>query len=388
MNEETEREKKTKKPLGKVSFILGINFVALLAILLFYIQFNEKTAITHHVETIGDFQIYISSSKSVYLTSEPFDLKVYLTNLSSNYKDFEIYTFNLKITDNSTSVYFFNASKVIRSQISPKSTVLIYEANGGNDFSAGNYVAKALINLGGRIVSLEKSFKYISDVSPILVCSNDFVVDGQRANASLYIRNNTSDTPTLNVQKMIFSLLNEKNQVLSTNTVTLNSTLTIPPYQQFLTYDYQTNPIQNPGDYKLVAKIMGTQDMAATTVISVINKDGISDTSGIKIASNMPSHVKSKMPVSFSVFLINDTLQKKYVVLSALTVIIKKGDVELYRFSDSAHRNIKISDESTSVIFDSRRKTLTFPEKGTYDFEVTAKIGNNSISYNKKIQSS
>ncbi len=389
MNEETEREKKAKKSLSKVGLILGINFAGIVAIFLFYFQFNGNPAIKiNSTATVGDFQVYISSSKNTYLVGEPLDFKVYLTNLSSKYKNFEIYALSLRITDNSTTIHIFNASNVMKSQISPKSTILIYEIKDQHDFTLGNYVAKVLMNLDGKAISLEKSFKYISDLSPTLVCSNDFIVDGQSETVSLYIKNDTSGALNLGIQKVIFSLSNEKNQILSTGTVVLNSTLTVSSYGQSLAYDYQTKPVQNPGDYKLVAKIIGTRDMIATSVISVINEDGISDTSGIKIASDIPSRVKSKTPVPFSVSLLNDALQKRYIVLNSLTVIIKKGNVEFYRFSNSIQHNFQIKHGGTSVVFDSQEwKTLIFPENGTYDFEVMAKIGNGVISYHKKIQS-
>ena len=45
--------------------------------------------------------------------------------------------------------------------------------------------------------------------------------------------------------------------------------------------------------------------------------------------------------------------------------------------------------KKNKIIVDSKAlQELTFSEIGTYDFEVMAKIGNNSISYNKKFQSS
>jgi len=388
MNEEAEKERKAKKPLGKVGLILGINFVGVVAIFLLYIQFNGNPMIrVNPVTTVGDFRVYISSSKDLYLDGEPFDFKVYLTNLSSNYKNFEIYAFDLKITGSSTTVYFFKTSNVIRSTIDPKSTILIYSAKGGTNFTAGNYTAKVLMNLNGKTVLIGKNFKYTSNISPFFTFANDFIVEGQKENVSVYLRNISTGTINVNVQKIIFSLSKER-QILSTNDLTLNSTLTIPPDSKSLVCNYQTRPIQNPGDYIFAAKIIGNQDMVATSVISVINKDGISDISGLKITSDLPSDVRSKVPVSFSVFLVNDdALQKKYVILDSLTVIIKKGDVEFYRFSSTVPHNFRINAGEKKIIFDSKAlREPIFSEIGIYDFEVMAKIGNNSISYNKKFQ--
>ncbi len=389
MNEE-EREKKVKKSsLGKVGLILGINFAAIVAIFLFYFQFNGNPAIKiNSTATVGDFQVYISSSKDTYLVGKPLDFKIYLKNLSSNYKDFEIYALSLKITNDSTTIRVFNASNVVKSQISQKSTILIYDIKDQRVFPVGNYVAKVLMNLDGKIVSVGKSFNCISDLSPSLLSSNDFVLNGQSEKVSLYIKNETSQRLNLDIQKVIFSLLNEKNEILSTNTVVLNTTLNVLPYGQSLAYDYQTKPLQNPGDYKLVAEIIGTRDMIATSVISVINKNDVNETSGIEIISDIPSSVESKMPVTFSISLFNDALHSRYIVLDSLTVIIRKKDVELYRFSSSIPHNLQITHGGKKVIFDSQEwKTLSLQEKGTYDLEVSAKIGNDLLSYHKKIQS-
>ncbi|MGC8707953.1 hypothetical protein [Athalassotoga sp.] len=390
MNEETEKERKVKKPLSKVGLILGINFAGVVAIFLFYIQFNGNPTIrVNPVTTVGDFRVYISSSKDLYLAGEPFDFKVYLTNLSSDYKNFEIYAFDLKITGSSTDVYLFKTSNVIRSTIDPKSTILIYSVKGGTNFTTGNYTGKVLMNLNGKTVLIGKNFKYTSNISPFFTFANDFIVEGQKENVSVYLRNISTDTINVKIQKIIFSISNQR-QILSTNDLTLNSTLTMPPDSKSFVCNYQTKTIQNPGDYIFAAKIIGNQDMVATSVISVINKDGISGISGLKITSDLPSDVKSKVPVSFSVFLVNDdALQKKYVILDSLTVIIKKDDVEFYRFSSAVPHNFRINAGEKKIIFDSKAlQELTFSEIGTYDFEVMVKIGNNSISYNKKFQSS
>ncbi len=95
------------------------------------------------------------------------------------------------------------------------------------------------------------------------------------------------------------------------------------------------------------------------------------------------------MPVSFSISLVNnDLFSKKYVVLNSLTVIVKQGNVELYRFYNDRSHNIIINPGGVRLLLDSKSwQTITFPSTGTYDFNVIAKIGNQFIDYSKKIQS-
>lgn len=391
---DAQKKKKPKKTISKTGLIVGINFIAILAILLFYFEFNGNPAVkSSSLATVGNFQIYISSSKDSFLSGEPLNFMVYLTNLSSERKNFEIYSFGLKITQASTLVYVFNTSNVIKSEAEPKSTVLLYElkdeANLTN-LAAGLYKAEILMNLDGKEVSIEKSFKYASNISAFITSENDFLVEGQKENFTFYVQNNTPKALQLNVHKIIFSVLNDKGQIIQNKGYDLNSTFSMQPGQEALAYDYSINPIQNPGYYYITGHLTGSQDLNATSLISVVNEDVLNDSSGINIISSMPLYVNSKSPVSFSVSLVdNDVFNKKYVVLNSLTIIVKKGNVEIYRFSNDTPHNIKINPGGTRSLFDSKSwQTLIFPEKGTYDFEVIAKIGNNFISYNKKIQSS
>lgn len=389
-----QKKKKPKKVLSKTGLIVGINFIAILAILLFYFEFNGNPAVKlNSLATVGNFQIYISSSKDTFLSGEPLNFMVYLTNLSSEQKNFEIDAFGLRITGASTLIYVFNTSSVIKSSVGPKSTVLIYELKDEAslaNLAAGHYEAKILMNLDGKVVSIEKSFKYVSNISAFITSGNDFLVEGQKENFTFYVQNNTPKSLDLTIHKVVFSVFNDKDQIVQNKDYDLNSSFVMQSGQSALAYEYSIEPIQNPGDYYITGHIIGSQDLNATSVISVINSNALSGDSGISIISDMPLYVNSKSPVSFSISLVNNNVfQKKYVVLNALTVIVKKENVEIYRFSNDTPHNIRINPGGTRSLFDSKSwQTLTFPEKGTYDFEVIAKVGNHFISYNKKIQSS
>ncbi len=384
--------KKPKRPFGKVNLILGINFAAILAIFLIYFGFSgSNTVKVNSLAKVGDFQIYITSPKENYLSGEPLNFYVYLSNLSSSSKTFDIYSFSLKITGNSTPVYVFNTSEVIKSEIGPNSTILLYELKKDTNLSnlkPGEYTAKILMNFDGKIVSIEKTFKYSSVIFASINSPDDFFIEGQRADLNLYVQNNTPNTVNLNIDNISFTIFTSSKKVLNSQNITVNSIFPIQSGQQALIYNYKTIPL-NAGNYYLSAVISGSQDLSATSVISVINKSDLSDISGIKIISDIPLYVNRNTPTSFSISLANnDLFSKKYVVLNSLTIIVKKGDIELYRFYDDKSHNIIINPGGVRLLLDSKSwQTITFPSTGTYDFEVIAKIGDQFINYNKKIQS-
>ncbi|MGC8611987.1 MAG: hypothetical protein ACP5F2_06570 [Athalassotoga sp.] len=384
--------KKPKRPFGRVNLILGINFAAILAIFLIYFGFSgSNTVKVNSLAKVGDFQIYITSPKENYLSGEPLNFYVYLSNLSSSSKTFDIYSFSLKITGNSTPVYVFNTSEVIKSEIGPNSTILLYELKKDTNLSnlkPGEYTAKILMNFDGKIVSIEKTFKYSSVIFASINSPDDFFIEGQRADLNLYVQNNTPNTVNLNIDNISFTIFTSNKKVLNSQNITVNSIFPVQSGQQALIYNYKTIPL-NAGNYYLSAVISGSQDLSATSVISVINKSDLSDISGIKIISDIPLYVNRNTPTSFSISLANnDLFSKKYVVLNSLTIIVKKGNIELYRFYNDKSHNIIINPGGVRLLLDSKSwQTITFPSTGTYDFEVIAKIGDQFINYNKKIQS-
>ncbi|MGC9139062.1 hypothetical protein [Athalassotoga sp.] len=384
--------KKPKRPFGRVNLILGINFAAILAIFLIYFGFSgSNTVKVNSLAKVGDFQIYITSPKENYLSGEPLNFYVYLSNLSSSSKTFDIYSFSLKITGNSTPVYVFNTSEVIKSEIGPNSTILLYELKKDTNLSnlkPGEYTAKILMNFDGKIVSIEKTFKYSSVIFASINSPDDFFIEGQRADLNLYVQNNTPNMVNLNIDNISFTIFTSNKKVLNSQNITVNSIFPVQSGQQALIYNYKTIPL-NAGNYYLSAVISGSQDLSATSVISVINKSDLSDISGIKIISDIPLYVNRNTPASFSISLANnDLFSKKYVVLNSLTIIVKKGNIELYRFYNDKSHNIIINPGGVRLLLDSKSwQTITFPSTGTYDFEVIAKIGDQFINYNKKIQS-
>ena len=69
-------------------------------------------------------------------------------------------------------------------------------------------------------------------------------------------------------------------------------------------------------------------------------------------------------------------------------MIVKRGDIELYRFYSDKSHNILINPGGTRILLSSKSwQSITFPSSGTYDFNVIAKIDDKFINYDKKIQS-
>ncbi len=386
--------KKPKKKGSKAGIILGINVAAIIVILLVYFQFNGNPTIKNKsLQNVGDFQVYISASKDKFLSGSPLDFMVYLTNMSGVQKKFTISAFSVKISSESTVVYTFNISKVIESDASPKSSILLYDLKHEvnlSDMKAGIYKANILMNLNGKVVALEKDFTYISTLEAILNSGDDFFTEDEKGDFTLYVKNNTLSPLNLNVQKIDFSIFDRGMHELYSQSVALNSQFSIMTNEEAFIYEYKTNPINKPGDYYLISHIVGNETLAATCAFSVVNKNAINGISNIKLISDIPLYVNANIPIDFSVSLVNnDIFQKKYAVLNSLTILIKKGNIELYRFSDQKSHNFEIPPGGTRLLIDSNNwHQLTFPSTGTYTFEVIVKIGDEFIKYVKQIESS
>jgi|UniRef100_A0A7V3VSW5 hypothetical protein len=390
-------QKKPKKKVNKTGLILGINLAIILAILLFYFEFKGNPTVRNNsLQTVGDFQIYISASKDTFLSGSPLDFTVYLTNLSNSQKNFTIDSFSVRITSESTystPVYLFNLSKVIRSSVGPKGSILLYDLKHEVDLSnmkAGKYDAKILMNFDGKIVVIEKSFTYISNIESFLQSQDDFFEEGEKGKFLLYVQNNTASSLSLTVKNVEFKIFDQKMDQLYSKSIGINSKIDIIPGQQAFIYDYETDPLTSPGDYYITSEINGSTTLDSTYAFSVVNPKMVDGISNIKVISDIPLYVSTNVPFDFSVSLVNnDVFRKKYAVLNSLTIIVKKGNIELYRFTDDKTHNFIIQPGGTRLLMDSKNwHQLTFPSSGTYTFEVIAKIGNDFIKYDKKIESS
>ena len=394
--EEIDKAKKSKKPskgFKRGKYILFFNIILILIIVLVYFATQkQRNIVSKSLKTVGNFQLYISARKNEYLSGEPLDFKVYITNLSSTPKEFSLYSFNVRIASKaSPDLYSFHFDKTIHSKISGKGRVLLYDLKHEVELSylkSGTYYANVLMNLDGKAVHLSKSFTYLSNVQAILSSDQDFFVAGQKGLFRLYVKNNTPKPIDLAIKTMRFSLVSEKHHIISSEKFEVREQINALSGQSQRVYTYKMKPIQRPGEYYLVSKITGSKDLSATTTFLIVNPNRLDNITDLKLDSDIPMIVEQDQPVNFSLWISNTSLKEKFVTLDSITLFIKHGNAELYRFSDETPHNLVIPSGGTRVLVNSQNwKLITFPSSGTYTFSAIIKIRGKYLEYRRIIKS-
>ncbi len=394
--EEITKSKKKASPSknfkrGKYIFLFNIILILIIVFVYFATQ-KQRRISSDSLKTVGSFQIYISANKSDYLSGEPLEFKVHITNLSKETKNFSLYSFNVRIgSEASPDLYNFHFDKTIRSKIKGKSSMILYDLRHEVELShlkSGTYHVSVLINLNGKAVHLSKDFTYLSKVQAILNSGQDFFVVNQKGIFRLYVKNNTPNPINIKTKTVSFSLLNEKRNLISSKTFNAPDQINPVSGQSKLLYTYKMDPIQNPGKYYLLAKLQGTKDLIATATFLVVNPDRVGNIDDLMLNSDIPMVVEEDQPIDFSLWISNTSLKEKFVVLNSITFFIKRGDMELYRFSDTSPHNVIIPSGGMRILVNSKTwKSITFPSSGTYVLNAIIKIKGKYLEYRRVIKS-
>lgn len=376
---------------GKLILFFNILLVVVIVFVYFVTQ-KQRNVLSESLKTIGNFQIYISASKSEFLSGEPFEFKIYATNISNKDEKFFIYSFNVRISsDSSSDIYNFHFDKTINSNIKAKNSVLIYDLKHEIELASlpsGDYHVNVLMNFNGKAVHLSKEFVYVSNVQAVLESGQDFFKVNEAGTFKLYVKNNTPQSLNIKSESVRFSLYNEKLKKMYTKDFSIPSQIYLSPSESKLLYTYNMSPIKETGKYYLHTDIIANKELSATSTFFVINPSKIGEISELKLNSDIPMIVNQGEPVNFSLWLINTALKKKFVVLDSITVTIKNGSTELYRFSDISPHNVIIPSGGTRLLVDSKSwKTITFPSTGTYSFKAIIKIKGKYLEYTRKVKS-
>lgn len=376
---------------GKLILFFNILLVVVI-VLIYFVTQKQRSVLSESLKTIGNFQIYISSSQSEFLSGEPLEFKVYATNISNRDEKFFIYSFNVRISSNSSNdIYSFHFDKTINSNIKAKSSALIYDLKHEIKLSSlpsGDYYVNVLMNFNGKAVHLFKKFVYLSNVQAVLESGQDFFKVNEAGKFKLYVKNNTSQPLNIKSESVIFSLYNGELKKMYTKAFNIPSQIYLTPSEGKLLYTYNMSPIKRPGKYYLYTDIIAGKELNATSTFFVINPSEIGEINELKLNSDIPMIVNHGEPVNFSLWLINTALKKKFVVLDSITITIKSRSAELYRFSDISPHNVIISSGGTRLLMNSKSwKTITFPSSGTYSFTAIIKIKGKYLEYTQKIKS-
>jgi hypothetical protein len=396
--EEIDREKEKKKEpsrmpkRGKLLLLFNIILVIVI-VLVYFVTQKQRNVVSQSLKNVGNFQLYIKSPKSDFLCGEALDFKVYITNMSDKKEDFSIYSFNVRISSKaSAAVYTFHFDKTINASIDGKRSMLLYdlkrEVNLSN-LKAGTYIADILMNFNGKAVHLAKEFKYLSNVQALLVSGQDFFVTNQKGTFDLYVKNNTPKALTLRTQSVSFELLNtQSKEVLHKSFFNVPSEVFFTPAESKLLYKFKMRPIKAPGEYQLKAQVTGNKILNATSTFLVINPDKVDNMDELKLNSDIPMVVSKDEPMGFSLWLLNTSLKKKFVTVNSITIQIKKGEDELYRFSDKSSHNIIIPSGGTRLLVNSQSwKKVTLPSSGAYLFDAIVSIEGKYLEYRRTIKS-
>ncbi len=387
-------ERKPKNShMNRGKLIIFFNILLVVAIVfIYFVTQKQRNMLSESLKTIGNFQLYISSSQSEFLCGEPLEFKVYATNLSNKDEKISTYSFNVRISsDSSNDIYNFHFDKTINSSIKAKSSVLIYDLKREIKLASlpsGNYLVNILMNFNGKAVHLSKKFVYLSNVQAILESGQDFFKVNETGKFKLYVKNNTSQPLNIKSDSISFSLYNEKFKKVYTNIFNIPNQIYLVPSESKLLYTYNMSAIKKPGEYHLSTDIVANKNLSATSTFFVINSSEIGEMSELKLNSDIPMIVNQEEPVDFSLWLVNTALRKKFIVLDSITVTIKKGDTELYRFSDISSHNVIIPSGGTRLLVNSKKwKSITFPSSGIYTFTAIIKVKGKYLEYIRKIKS-
>ncbi len=394
--DEIDKSRKQRTPsrsFKRGRYILLFNLVLILIIVFVYLATQkQRSIVSESLKTVGNFQIYISANKSEYLSGEPLEFKVYITNLSKETKSFSLYSFNVRIGSKaSPDLYNFHFDKTIHSKIEGKSSVLLYDLKHEVNLSylkSGTYRANILMNLNGKAVHLLKDFTYLSKVQAILESGQDFFVENQKAIFKLYVKDNTPNPVDIKIKTVTFSLLNERRNLILSRTFTAPSQVNLASDQSKLLYTYRINLTQEPGQYHLLAKIQGMKTLSATATFLIVNPSQVGNINDLKLNSDIPMIVERNQPTDFSLWISNTSLKEKFVTLDSITLFIKQGGTELYRFSDTSPHNVIIPSGGTRILVNSKSwRTITFPSSGTYTLNAIVKIKGKYLEYRQIIKS-
>ncbi len=392
IDEEKEKRKTPSRMPKKGKLLLFFNVALVVVIVLVYfVTQKQRNIVSQSLKTVGNFQLYIKTSKTDFLCGEPLDFKVYAINTSNKKEDFSIYSFDVRVgSEASPDAYTFHFDRTIKSSLQGKRSVLIYdlkrEVNLSN-LKAGVYTIDVLMNFNGRAVHLTKQIKYLSKIQALLISGQDFFVTNQRGTFNLYVKNNTPKPLDLKTQSVYFELLNERTKdVLYRRNFEVPSEVLLAPAEEKRIYEFNMHPINSPGEYKLIAHVVGNKSLNATSTFLVILSSKVGNMDELKLNSDIPMAVPKNEPVGFSLWLLNTSLKKKFVTVRSITIQIKRKTGELYRFSDKSSHNIIVPSGGTRLLVNSQSwKKLTFPSTGTYLFDAIVSIGGKYLEYRRNV---
>ncbi len=396
--EEIDKEKEKKKTpsrmpkRGRLLLFFNIALVVVI-VLVYFVTQKQRNIVSQSLKTIGNFQIYIKSPKTNFLCGEPLDFKVLLTNISDKKEKFSIYSFNVRISSKaSPDVYAFHFDKTINSSVEGKRSVLIYDLKREVNLStlpAGTYTVDILMNFKGKAVHLVKEFKYLSKLQALLVSGQDFFMVNEGGKFNLYVKNNTPKPLNFKTQNVTFTLVNtQSKKVLYRKFFDVPSEIFLTPTESKLLYSFKMQPISSSGEYQLRASVVGSKSLNATSSFLVIAPSKIGNIDELKLNSDVPMVVSKNEPVSFSLWMLNTAIQKKFVTINSITIRIKKGEDELYRFSDRTSHNIIIPSGGTRLLVNSESwKRISLPSTGTYLFDAIVSVKGKYLEYRQKIES-
>ncbi len=391
--DEEKRKTPSKMPKrGRMLLFFNIVLVVVI-VLVYFVTQKQRNVVSQSLKTVGNFQLYIKSSKTDFLCGEPLEFKVYATNISNKKEEFSIYSFNVRISSKSSpDIYSFHFDKTITSSLDGKRSVLIYDLKKEVNLSslgAGTYEVDVLMNFNGKAVHLAKEFKYLSKVQALLISGQDFFTVNEGGMFDLYVKNNTPKALNLKTENVNFSLINLRTKkILYEKAFDVPSEIFLTPTESRKLYTFKMQPISSPGEYMLTARVAGNKNLNATSTFLVIEPSKVGNIDDLKLNSDIPMVVSSNDPVGFSLWMLNTSLRKKFVTIKSITLRVEKGQVELYRFSDKSPHNVIIPSGGARLLVSSQSwKKLTFPSSGDYIFDSIVFVGNRYLEYRQKIKS-
>ena len=373
-DEEKERKyKEYRRARRKSLTILTINLFIIILVAFGFYFFRRISPPTNEFTHFSDgLIIQIKMKNDELFPAEKIDAEVDVLNSLKKKRKFHIEDFEFKVIDpNGEIIYSFSHPDEVEAEIDPYGSILVFDLSREETVTPmkpGVYTIIARMIFNGKSVILKRKIKVKESFEVKLSFEKDFYFPGEILNLKVEIFNGSAKDRRIHIRDA-----NLKINDVEYKLTPLEKDVEIQAGgTKLVKFSEKPSVPRKMGKNSLNLRMSFVVDGRIKTVsrsscFYVVNEDEIGDIADLRIMTDSMIYVQVGSPFGFSVYLVNDSNEDKFVMVERFEMRINGDKEKEEEFNWVGERRAYVPANSKRIVFKTDDwKTLQFNKTGDH----------------------